>query len=106
MAVHLNINQDQLNFDTFTVQTKKFVLNGTGNYSITSHNIDFHIVPDIMLGSFSASAPIKLTGNINKPDVHFKKNKDKIFTLSINTLNKLIAPENYCEKALQKAREQ
>ncbi len=106
LAVHLNINQDQLNFDTFTVQTKKFVLNGTGNYSITSHNIDFHIVPDIMLGSFSASAPIKLTGNINKPDVHFEKNKDKIFTLSINTLNKLIAPENYCEKALQKAREQ
>lgn len=106
LAVHMNIDKDLLYFDTFTIQTKKFALNGDGHYSIPSGTIDFHLVPDIMLGSFSASAPVRINGNLNNPTVNFDKNKDKIFTLSINTLKNLMEHTDYCSKALIKAREQ
>lgn len=106
LAVHLNLKNDQLYFDTFTLQAKKFALNGTGYYSIPAHQIDFHIVPDISLGSFSASVPIIIKGNLDKPIINFEKNKDKVFTLSINTIKKMLERTDYCSDSLSKARAQ
>lgn len=106
LAIHTNINQNKLFFDTLTLQTKKFALNGEGYYFIPNQTLDFHLKPDIMLGTFSASAPVRISGTLLNLHVDFEKSKNKIFTLSINSLKQMMNPMNYCGQSLSKAKEQ
>lgn len=104
LALRTQINQNHLYFDTLTLQTDQFALNGQGTFNIPGQTLDLHFIPDVRLGVISASAPLRVGGTLSKPYTTFEKNKNKVFSLNINTLSKNIAPTNYCDSALSKAR--
>lgn len=104
LAVRAQINPEILYFDTLTLQTNQFALNGQGDLNIPDQKLNLHFTPDIRLGAISASAPIRVGGTLSKPYTTFDKNKNKVFSLNINALTKSVVPTNYCKDALDKAR--
>ncbi|MDI2090278.1 AsmA family protein [Commensalibacter oyaizuii] len=104
LAIHAMIDEGQLHFDTLTLQTKQFALNGNGTFNIPNQLLNIHLIPDVTLGAINASAPLRITGTLSDPRTSFDMNKNKVFTLNINPLNKAKPPTNYCNQALIKAR--
>lgn len=104
LAIRTQISPDSLYFDTLTLQTDQFALNGQGDFNIPEQKLNLHFVPDVRLGVISASAPIRIGGTLSKPYTTFDMNKNKVFSLNINALSKSAPPTNYCISALDKAR--
>lgn len=104
LAIRTQINPNSLYFDTLTLQTNQFALNGQGDFNIPEQKLNLHFVPDVRLGVISASAPIRIGGTLSKPYTTFDMNKNKVFSLNINALSKSSPPINYCTNALDRAK--
>ncbi|MDI2113755.1 AsmA family protein [Commensalibacter nepenthis] len=104
IALRTQINSDDLYFDTITLQTNQFALNGQGTFDIPDQKLNLHFIPDVRLGAISASAPIRIGGTLAKPYTTFDMNKNRVFSLNINALNKSQPATNYCQDAIEKAK--
>ncbi|CAI3940195.1 Uncharacterized conserved protein AsmA involved in outer membrane biogenesis (AsmA) [Commensalibacter communis] len=104
IALRAQINPNDLFLDTITVQTNQFALNGQGTFDIPEQKMNLHFIPDIRLGAISASAPIRIGGTLLKPYTTFDMNKKRVFSLNINALNQSQPATNYCQGAIEKAK--
>ncbi|CAK7193475.1 hypothetical protein COMNV_01691 [Commensalibacter sp. Nvir] len=105
LAILTTVQGNLIKFENFILDTDQFTLSGTGKVNMDYHTLNFHFIPRVYLGLFNVSTPINLTGTFSNPMAKFEKNKEKMFSLMINSMQKAkLNRPDYCSDALTKER--
>ncbi|GAN97612.1 lipopolysaccharide biogenesis periplasmic protein [Komagataeibacter europaeus NBRC 3261] len=66
-GLHMNMADKKANVDTIGVQTNALTVTGKGTVGMVSHDLDLHLVPQVMIGGTGATVPLRVGGTLSSP---------------------------------------
>ncbi|WP_395370221.1 AsmA family protein [Komagataeibacter diospyri] len=66
-GLHMSMADKKANVDTIGVQTNALTVTGKGTVGMVSHDLDLHLVPQVMISGTGASVPLRVGGTLSAP---------------------------------------
>jgi AsmA protein len=102
-GVHMGLGGGQATLDTIGMQTYRLSVTGHGTVGLARHDLDLHLIPQLLIGSTGAAMPVVVGGTVEAPQPRpDAAGAGRRFVLTIGPSSGIADP---CPATLQAARE-